>query len=161
MQNQQTIRQIFNRVDRNRNGYVDHSELQMALSNGIGTTFNTRTIQLMISMFDRDGNGTIDANEFTSLFQYVQEWQQCFRRFDQDRSGLIDARELQWALSSFVMISRFDRNKRGQIAFDDFIYACVCLQILTNSFKQYDVNCNGWAQFSFEQFLSAAMSIII
>ncbi|VDQ04123.1 unnamed protein product [Trichobilharzia regenti] len=138
---------------------------------GIGTTFNIRTVQLMISMFDRDGNGTIDVNEFMYLFKYVQDWQECFRRYDQDKSGRIDSRELQWALSSFgyrlspafvqMLICRFDRNKCGQIAFDDFIYACVCLQILTNAFKRFDVNCNGWAHFNFEQFLSAAMSIII
>lgn len=95
----------------------------------------------MISMFDQDRNGTIDLREFAYLFKYVQDWQRCFRQYDQDRSGLLDAREFQSALSCFgyrlspcfikMMIGRFDRNKQGQIAFDDFIFACVCLQVST------------------------------
>ncbi|CAH8606276.1 unnamed protein product [Schistosoma margrebowiei] len=171
MQDEQAVRRIFETVDKNRDGNIDHTELQSALSNGIGTPFNTRTVQLMISMFDQDRNGTIDFREFVYLFKYVQDWQRCFRQYDQDRSGLLDAREFQSALSCFgyrlspcfikMMIGRFDRNKQGQIAFDDFIFACVCLQILTNSFRRYDINRNGYAQFSFEEFLSSAMSIII
>ncbi|KAH8874234.1 Sorcin [Schistosoma japonicum] len=167
----EAIRQIFRRVDKNSDGNVDHKELQTALSNGIGTSFNTNTVEMMIRMFDQDRNGTISLNEFLELYDYVQKWQQCFRFFDRDRSGLLDAQELHYALSSFgyklsssfihMMINRFDRNKQGRMAFDDFIYACVCLQILTDSFKQYDLNQRGYAQFSFEQFLFSAMSIII
>ncbi|KAK4468726.1 hypothetical protein MN116_007903 [Schistosoma mekongi] len=166
-----TIRGIFEKVDKNNDGNVDHKELQVALSNGIGTSFNMRTIEMMIKIFDQDRNGTINLNEFLQLFKYVQDWQRCFSRFDRDRSGLIDAQELECALSSCgyrlspsfiqMMISRFDRNNRQQMAFDDFIYACVCLQILTNCFRQYDFDQSGYARFSFEQFLSSAMSIII
>lgn len=46
-------------------------------------------------MFDRDGNGVIDFNEFASLWQYVCDWQETFRSFDLDNSGTIDRNELK------------------------------------------------------------------
>ncbi|CAH8584314.1 unnamed protein product [Heterobilharzia americana] len=168
---QNTLRNIFRRVDKDGSGSISANELQASLSNGLGTVFNLRTVQLMITMFDRDMNGTIGFDEFCSLFKYVQDWQQCFRRYDRDNSGSIDRQEFSNALCSFgyrlspqfiqLMISRFDRNRRGCIAFDDFIYACVCLQTLTGAFRQYDYRMVGQAQFSFEQFLTAAFSVVI
>ncbi|CAL8097027.1 unnamed protein product [Calicophoron daubneyi] len=169
--NSQTIQRIFQRADTNRNGSIDAHELQRALSNGINTEFNMHTVQMMIAMFDRDFNGTIECNEFEALFNYIQRWRDCFMRFDTDRSGTIDAGELSVALQSFgytlspnftrMMIARFDRTHRGVVAFDDFVYACICLQQLTNAFRPYDLRGNGWAQMSFEQFLSAAFSVIV
>ncbi|CAH8295385.1 unnamed protein product [Schistosoma turkestanicum] len=166
-----TLQSIFRRVDKDGSGSISAMELQSSLSNGLGTSFNIRTIQLMIAMFDRDMNGTIGFNEFCNLFKYVQDWQRCFRQFDRDNSGSIDHAEFSNALRLFgyrlssefinLMISRFDRNRRGSIAFDDFIYACVCLQMLTGAFRQRDYQMIGLAQFSFEQFLTAAFSVVI
>ncbi|KAA0194519.1 Programmed cell death protein 6 [Fasciolopsis buskii] len=130
-----------------------------------------KSIELMVAMFDRDMNGTISYPEFTQLFGYVQRWMACFRQYDMDRSGAISSHEMQTALSSFgfrlspqfinLLIRKFDRTRRGQIAFDDFIYCCVCLQNLTNAFMIYDYHRNGFAQFSYEQFLTAALNVIV
>lgn len=106
---------------------------------GLGTMFNIRTVQLMITMFDCDMNGTISFDEFGKLFKYVNDWQNCFRQFDRDNSGSIDRQELSTALMRFgyslspqfinFMVRRFGHNRRESISFDDFIYACVCLQV--------------------------------
>jgi Ca2+-binding EF-hand superfamily protein len=48
-----------------------------------------------IGMFDTDGNGVIDFNEFAALWQYVCDWQETFRSFDMDNSGTIDRNELK------------------------------------------------------------------
>ena len=45
-------------------------------------------------MFDRDRNGTIDFNEFFSLWEFVTMWGNTFRQYDLDSSGAIDRREL-------------------------------------------------------------------
>ena len=45
-------------------------------------------------MFDRDRNGTIDFNEFFSLWEFVTAWSNTFRQYDLDNSGAIDKREL-------------------------------------------------------------------
>ncbi|CAL8097030.1 unnamed protein product [Calicophoron daubneyi] len=165
------LRRIFQRADANGNGSIDANELQRALSNGINTPFNINTVRLMLSMFDRDYSGTIEFNEFCNLFNYVQRWRECFMRFDSDRSGTIDSRELTTAFQTFgysfspnfirLITCRFDRTRRGVIAFDDFVYACACVQILTNAFRPYDIQRNGFAQMSYEQFLTAAFSVIL
>lgn len=52
-------------------------------------------------MFDHNKNGTIDAQEFSALWKYIQDWKACFERFDTDKSGNIDARELHTAFQTF------------------------------------------------------------
>ncbi|KAA3679945.1 uncharacterized protein DEA37_0000290 [Paragonimus westermani] len=136
--NHQTLQNLFRRADTNNNGQIDARELQGALSNGLNIPFNINVVTLMIKMFDRDYSGHIEFNEFANLFTYVDQWKTCFQRFDTDGSGFIDAQELHRALCTFrynlsidfihLLMRRFDRTRRGQMAFDDFIHACVCLQ---------------------------------
>ena len=90
-----------NRVDTDRSGTINANELQQALSNGTWTPFNPETIRLMIGMFDRNNNSTIDFDEFASLWKYIDDWQKCFRSFDKDNSGTIDRNELKQALTAF------------------------------------------------------------
>ncbi|XP_046843194.1 programmed cell death protein 6-like [Xenia sp. Carnegie-2017] len=159
---------IFQRIDTDRNGSINGDELQRALANGTWTPFNPETIRLMMGMFDTDGNGVIDFNEFAGLWQYVCDWQESFRSFDTDSSGTIDRNELKAALRSFgynlserfygILIRKFDRTGSGDIRFDDFIQCCVVLQTLTNAFKQRDHNFNGWITVSYEQFLAMVFS---
>ena len=155
---------IFQKVDNNRSGDITAVELQRALSNGTWQAFNPETVRMMIGMFDRDYTGTINFQEFSGLWKYVTDWQNCFRSFDRDNSGTIDRNELKQALESFgyrlseqfyyVLIKKFDRSGRGVITFDDFIQCCVMVQSLTSAFKQYDTNRNGWIQINYEQFLT-------
>lgn len=46
-------------------------------------------------MFDRNYTGTISFDEFGSLWQYVNDWQETFRSYDRDGSGAIDKNELK------------------------------------------------------------------
>ena len=46
-------------------------------------------------MFDKDGNDTVDINEFGHLFNYVNAWIGTFQKFDSNKSSSIDGRELQ------------------------------------------------------------------
>ncbi|KAL3316947.1 Programmed cell death protein 6 [Cichlidogyrus casuarinus] len=165
MANQNLI-SIFQNVDRDRSGHISESELQNALSNGTGTQFNPKCIAQMIKMFDTDGNGTINFEEFTQLFNYVQHWKNCFMQIDRDNSRSIDSNEFAVALQMMgynlspqfvqMLIKRFDRTRSSKIAFDDFIFACICLQMLTGSFAPLDAAKNGTATLTFEQFLTAA-----
>ena len=68
---------------------------------GTWQPFNPETVRLMIGMFDRDNSGTINFQEFQSLWKYVTDWQNTFRGYDRDNSGSIDKNELKNALTSF------------------------------------------------------------
>ena len=58
-------------------------------------------ISFLSGMFDRDNSGTINFQEFSSLWKYVTDWQNTFRSYDRDNSGSIDKNELKTALTSF------------------------------------------------------------
>ena len=167
--NQQFLWGIFQKVDKDKSGAISSDELQSALSNGTWTPFNPETVRLMIGMFDRDQTGTINFQEFGALWKYIQDWQTTFRSYDRDNSGSIDQQELKTALTSFgyrlsdrfysLLVRKFDRTGSATIAFDDFIQCCVVIQSLTNSFKAYDTNRNGWIRISYEQFLALVFSL--
>uniref|UniRef100_A0A2K5I0Z9 Programmed cell death protein 6 n=2 Tax=Colobus angolensis palliatus TaxID=336983 RepID=A0A2K5I0Z9_COLAP len=157
-------------VDKDRSGVISDTELQQALSNGTWTPFNPVTVRSIISMFDRENKAGVNFSEFTGVWKYITDWQNVFRTYDRDNSGMIDKNELKQALSGFgyrlsdqfhdILIRKFDRQGRGQIAFDDFIQGCIVLQRLTDVFRRYDTDLDGWIQVSYEQYLSMVFSIV-
>jgi len=122
----------------------------------------------MIGMFDRDGDGAIDFGEFQALWQYINDWTNCFRSFDSDQSGNIDRGELVNALTRFgyrlsdqfynVLMAKFDRTHSNRINFDDFIQLCVVLQTLTASFRDKDLDRDGVVTLRFEEYLTMVIS---
>ncbi|KAM4705387.1 programmed cell death protein 6 isoform 2-T2 [Rhinophrynus dorsalis] len=159
---------VFQRVDRDRSGVISDTELQQALSNGTWTPFNPATVNSIISMFDRDNKGGVNFNEFSGVWKYITDWQTIFRTYDRDNSGLIDKNELKQALTGYrlsdqfydILIRKFDRQRRGQVAFDDFIQCCIVLQKLTDVFRRYDTDHDGWIHISYEQYLSMIFSVV-
>ncbi|MBN3273470.1 PDCD6 protein, partial [Polyodon spathula] len=121
-------------------------------------------------MFDRDNKGGVNFNEFAGVWKYITDWQNIFRTYDRDNSGLIDKNELKQALTGFgyrlsdqfydVLIQKFDRQRRGQVAFDDFVQCCIVLQRLTDVFRRYDTDQDGWIQVSYEQYLSMVFNVV-
>ncbi|ELU09983.1 hypothetical protein CAPTEDRAFT_152360 [Capitella teleta] len=160
----------FQSVDADHSGKITATELRQALVNGNWSPFNPETCRLMISMFDRDKDGTINAEEFAALWKYIQDWKQCFDRFDTDRSGNISAHELSQAFRAFgynlsgefcaICMRVFNRNDRNSINFDDFIQCSVMLKGLTDSFRQKDTKQQGVIQIQYEEFLKMALDHI-
>lgn len=171
MPDQQFLWNIFQKVDRDRSGYISADELQQALSNGTWNPFNPETVRLMIGMFDRSNRGCVSFQDFGALWKYVTDWQNCFRSFDTDNSGNIDKNELKSALTAFgyrlsdglydTLIRKFDRYGNGTILFDDFIQCCVILYTLTSAFRQYDTDQDGVITIHYEQFLNMVFSLKI
>ncbi|XP_044254424.1 programmed cell death protein 6 isoform X1 [Tribolium madens] len=178
---------VFQRVDRDRSGYINAEELQAALSNGTWSPFNPETVRLMIGnikyatsgnssnlssgMFDRGNRGQVSFEDFGALWKYVTDWQNCFRSFDRDNSGNIDRNELKTALTTFgyrlsdglvsTLVRKFDRHGNGTILFDDFIQLCIILYTLTAAFRQHDTDQDGVITIHYEQFLSMVFSLKI
>ncbi|XP_063778873.1 programmed cell death protein 6 isoform X1 [Pseudophryne corroboree] len=184
---QSVLINVFRRVDTDNSGVISDAELQQALSNGTWTPFNPVTVRAIISMFDRECKGGVNFTEFTGVWKYITDWQNIFRAYDRDNSGLIDKNELKQALSSFavqdraefltmsatklpsyrltdqfyeILIRKFDRQRKGQIAFDDFIQCCTVLQKLTDVFRRFDTDQDGWIHVSYEQYLSMVFNVV-
>ncbi|EPB86878.1 hypothetical protein HMPREF1544_06304 [Mucor circinelloides 1006PhL] len=159
----------FKAVDTDGSGQLSADELQKALINGDWSPFNIETVRLMVNMFDTDNSGTINFNEFAGLWKYIEDWKRCFQAFDADRSGSINQAEMGNALRSFgfnvspkfisTLIQKFDRyatiknTGKGDVSFDNFVQACVTMKTLTDSFRQFDTDGDGWVQINYEQFL--------
>ncbi|KAK0424187.1 hypothetical protein QR680_008536 [Steinernema hermaphroditum] len=166
---QPNLAQIFENVDRDRNGQISIDELQSALSNGSSSPFNPETCRLIFGMFDSNRDGAIDFREFEGLWNYVNEWTRCFRSFDRDNSGSIDHAELAQALTEFgyrlsaqlinILVLKFDRTQSNSVNFDDFIQLCVALQTLTAAFRHKDTDHDNVITIGFEEFLSMVFSL--
>lgn len=152
-------------------------ELGSALVNGDYTSFHPRTVKMMIRMFDRDGNGVIVFDEFVSLWRYLAAWRDLFDQFDVDCSGRISLQEFENAMVAFgyrlspkfvsVLFTAFESKtrhpqapprsptpSRNGMSFDLFVQACISLKRMTDVFKRYDDDRDGYITVSFEEFLT-------
>ncbi|KAI9770239.1 MAG: hypothetical protein M1840_003396 [Geoglossum simile] len=118
-------------------GQLTEKELQAALVNGDQTSFDLHTIRMMIRMFDTDRSGTIGFLEFRGLWDFLSAWRELFDRFDADESGDITPDEYSGAL-----------QEGNGISFDMFMQSCISLKRMTEAFKKYDEDRDGYVTLS-------------
>ncbi|KAL7754147.1 hypothetical protein RI367_000127 [Sorochytrium milnesiophthora] len=166
--NLEQLRVWFRAVDQDHSGSISAAELKTALVNADCTMFNDETIRLMMNLFDRNQNGSIDFQEFCGLWKFINEWKVCFVGFDTDGSGSIDRQELQQAFHAFgyrlspklidLLIRKYDHYGHGDITFDAFIQTCVTVKSLTDSFLRFDTDRDGWVNLDYETFLQLTLT---
>ncbi|PSR97501.1 hypothetical protein BD289DRAFT_362245 [Coniella lustricola] len=159
-----TLLPLFRAVDKNGTGQLSERELSAALVNGDWTAFDPHTVRMMIRMFDSDRSGTIGFDEFCGLWSFLASWRTLFDRFDVDRSGNIQLDEFRDALIAFryrlserfveLLFQTYDKRNEGQLSFDLFVQACISLKRMTDVFKKYDDDRDGYITLSFEDFLT-------
>ena len=85
---------------------------------GFDTAVRTAA-RTLLQVADQDGNGALDAGEYTRLAAVygarADEAARAFDRLDQDRNGVLDTAELTVAISQFFT-SR-DPHAPGKVAF--------------------------------------------
>ncbi|KAH7417156.1 hypothetical protein BKA64DRAFT_636535 [Cadophora sp. MPI-SDFR-AT-0126] len=155
---------LFKAVDKDGTGHLTEKELRAALVNGDWSSFDPHTVKMMIRMFDSDRSGTIGFEEFCGLWGFLAAWRSLFDRFDADRSGNISLDEYTNALVAFgyrlsppfveTLFRTFDKRRDGAISFDLFVQSCISLKRMTDVFKKYDDDRDGYITLSFEDFLS-------
>lgn len=159
-----TLLPLFRAVDKDGTGQLSEKELSAALVNGDWTAFDPQTVRMMIRMFDSDRSGTIGFEEFCGLWSFLASWRTLFDRFDQDRSGNISPDEFNNALVAFryrlserfvdTLFRTYDKRNEGVMSFDLFVQACISLKRMTDVFKRYDDDRDGYITLSFEDFLT-------
>ncbi|PHH58794.1 hypothetical protein CDD82_2719 [Ophiocordyceps australis] len=159
-----TLSPLFRAVDKDSTGQLSEKELSAALVNGDWSAFDIQTIRMMIRMFDSDRNGTINFDEFCGLWSFLASWRTLFDRFDVDRSGNISLSEFSDALVAFryrlsprfveLLFKTYDKRQEGVMSFDLFVQSCISLKRMTDVFKKYDSDRDGYITLSFEDFLS-------
>lgn len=165
------VQQWFAAVDRDHSGRITATELKSALANGQGGTFSDTACKLMIGMFDKEKNGTIDLVEFQALYNYINAWLGVFRGFDHDNSGSIQETELNAALTQMgyrlspdfisFLIKKSDLSGHQSITVDQFIVLCVQIQRFTEAFRVRDTDQTGTISIGFEDFLGVALNCSI
>lgn len=167
------LQKIFNGVDKDGDGRLSEEELRGALINGDYTKFNPETVKLMIKMFDRNGDKSIDFEEFGYLWKYLADWRKLFARFDQDKNDTISFPEFDDAMKAFgyTLSPGFVQNLFAQyshtnrkthqrvISFDMFVQCCITVKRMTEAFKQFDTDRDGIVTLEFEQFLTTVMKL--
>ncbi|KAF8469625.1 hypothetical protein BDZ91DRAFT_59893 [Kalaharituber pfeilii] len=159
-----TLFPLFKAVDKDGSGQLSEKELRAALVNGDWTSFDPHTVRMMIRMFDTDRSGTIGFNEFCGLWGFLAAWRSLFDRFDVDGSGTISYQEYANALAAFgyrlspqfvqLLFRSYDKRGQNAISFDLFVQSCISLKRMTEVFKKYDEDRDGYITLSFEEFLT-------
>ena len=100
----------------------------------------------------------------SALWGFLASWRGLFERFDEDRSGYISFDEYTNALVSFgyrlstnfvhMLYSTYDKGGEGRMSFDLFVQSCIILKRMTDVFKKYDEDRDGYITLSFEEFLT-------
>ena len=133
-------------------GRITVQESQQALLNDNYTPFSTETIHMMLKMFDRNSNNTIEYAEFRELKRYIRKWRAVFDHFDKDHSGTIDVDEIQEAFVGMgynlsadfckKLCSRFGKKSSSKMNLDAFIYACgnFRLKFFDTFFEEFELN---------------------
>ncbi|KAH7838522.1 hypothetical protein Vadar_027592 [Vaccinium darrowii] len=163
----------FRMVDRDRSGFIDESELQLALSSGY-QRFSLDTIRLLMFLFKNPNDSLrIGPKEFAALWSCLGQWRAIFERFDRDRSGKIDSMELRDALYSLgyalppsvlqVLISRYDdgSGRRVELNFDSFVQCGMIVKGLTEKFKEKDPRYTGSATLTYDTFMAMIIPFLV
>lgn len=162
-------------------GALTIHELGSALVNADFTPFATATIKSLMRMFSTTPPGqspVIVFSEFQSLWRFLAAWRELFERFDDDRSGTISLNEFTNALSAFgyrlsypfisllyTCYNNIGDGRRGSsgghegMSFDLFVQACISLKRMTDVFKTYDDDRDGYVTLSFEEFLTEILKL--
>jgi peflin len=180
---------IFQAANISRTGHLTTTELGSALVNGDYTPFDPSTNQALMHMFSTSPSGqpqglTLTYAEFQNLWAFLAAWKDLFEKFDEDRSGRISLIEFSNALVAFgyrlsqpfvgllyhtyndkgMRIANERRGSRGVLqkegmSFDLFVQACVHLKRMTDAFKNYDDDRDGYITVSFEEFLTEILKL--
>eukprot|EP00301_Raphidiophrys_heterophryoidea_P008749 c1317_g1_i1.p1 GENE.c1317_g1_i1~~c1317_g1_i1.p1 ORF type:complete len:150 (-),score=35.57 c1317_g1_i1:331-780(-) len=124
----------FSVFDKNGDGSISISELEKVFTS-LGYKNSPEELRNMVKEVDKDGNGTIEFNEFCALMinnqnDPEQEIREAFRALDTNQDGFISRKELRDGMRKLgmhlsdaeieEMIKQADIDGDGQINYQEF-----------------------------------------
>jgi Ca2+-binding EF-hand superfamily protein len=134
-------------MDTNRDGSITAQELQQTLRKAqAGSEFSLKTVELLISRYDTNGDREISFNEFFDLFNSLNEEFESFLMMDTDGSGSIDFIEFKTALKQkgynfsdyffkYIVDEICARTRKSGILFDSYIRVAARFDYLIHYYK--------------------------
>ncbi|KAI9199326.1 uncharacterized protein BJ171DRAFT_477635 [Polychytrium aggregatum] len=133
----ESLRQQFLAHDSNQDGSLSQTECTELVANITGRSTGDYAVQCVIRLFDEDGNGVLDFEEFASLVSCIENGyfdrevtlEDAFRMADKDRNGVLTHKELRHLLKTNPEFSKEDikrimdqveTNPSGQITYEIF-----------------------------------------
>lgn len=131
----QRLREWFDRVDVDRNGYIDREELREAFRIA-GKDCSSSNVDYMFQMYDRDNNQGLDFEEFAQLWGYVESTQNSYHELNQYDDHGVDfntsmsvlkskipfLNQMGWANPFFQQaFDRSDKKKKGRLNMKHFL----------------------------------------
>ncbi|CAA6675551.1 unnamed protein product [Spirodela intermedia] len=157
------LREWFSRVDLDNKGNIS-AQLQAALAVG-NLKFSISIVQQMIRMYDFDGNGHMNFEEFVALNKFLFQVQDAFSASSRGQGflapdGVYEALKIVgFSLDSpsfYTVCETFDQTKKGRFLLDSFISLCIFVQSARNLFNSFDASKQGRVTLDFNQFVYCA-----
>ena len=141
------LRDVFRKMDKNGDGSITAVELQQALRSTQASEFSMKTVQLLISKYDANGDREISFSEFHDLYLNLNDEFEAFLMMDADGSGSIDKSELMSSISRkgyhfspafYDTICDNVRRRTGHasIEFDNYIRIAARFDFLCSTYQR-------------------------
>ena len=124
------IRELFNRLDKNKDGKIEFNELKEALSEMSAAKHsksneknnNTRSDEELRIIYDQINKGSDGQIDFRDFINYISSTDQkielTFSDMDFDKNGIIDANEIKQAFANLNIILK-DKDVEQLISYID------------------------------------------
>ncbi|XP_037534221.1 calpain-2 catalytic subunit [Nematolebias whitei] len=128
--------------------------------------FSLETSRLIVSLLDKDENGTLGLKEFHLLWNKLQKYLEIFKSHDTDGSGTMSTHEMREAatkagfqVNNAVLQAIVNRYADAQYAidFDNFVGCLIKLEMLFKMFKTLERDNSGKIELNLQQWMCLAI----